>query len=147
MLTPTSRKKNKILRNLLGYVWYVPLAIYHRMKNSATKTLGKHSKTKSELGTSIRNDGQRNPMKTHNLINVDSCIIFGSISRLNGNKVGRFCQPIHNNHIESFSLRVRGNPTTKSILMASHFRVGTSMIWVKPPGFRCSTLTCGNLDT
>ena len=50
-----------------------------------------------ELGTSIRNDGQQNLMKTHKLINLDSCILLGRISILNGDKVGTLGQSVHNN--------------------------------------------------
>ena len=43
----------------------------------------------------IRYDGQRDPMKAHNRINVDPCIIFHPLSRLNANKVSGFFLSIH----------------------------------------------------
>ena len=36
-------------------------------------------------------------MPSHNLINVESCIILGSVGRLHIDKVRRLCQPVHNN--------------------------------------------------
>ena len=44
--------------------------------------------------------------------------------------------------IESFFLRVRGNPTTMSILIYSHIKVGTPIFWIPPPSFICLALTC-----
>ena len=44
--------------------------------------------------------------------------------------------------IGSFFLRVRGNPTTMSLLIYSHFQVGTPIFWIPPPLFICLTLTC-----
>ena len=54
-------------------------------------------KMKSEFGTRIKNDGQWNLMKTQNIINVDPCLIFSRVSRVNRNKVGKSGQPIYNN--------------------------------------------------
>ena len=65
-------------------------------------------------------------MKAHNLINVDPCIIFGSISRINRDEVGRLGKPIHSNPCKIILPLGSSNPTTKSMLIASHFQVGTS---------------------
>ena len=48
-------------------------------------------------------------------------------------------------HMESYCFLLLERPTPKSILMASHFDVGTLIIWVRQPGLRCSALTCWQL--
>ena len=53
-------------------------------------------------------------------------------------------------HIESYCFCVRGKPTTKSVLMSSHFHVITWIFCSKPPYLWCSAFTCwpfGHLAT
>ena len=63
----------------------------------------------SELRSSICNDRQRNPIPSHNLINVEFRIVLGSVSRLHRDNVGRLSYSFHNNPYEvmlSLSLRM-----------------------------------------
>lgn len=98
--------------------------------------------TKSELCTFNRYVGKKDPMKTHHLNYVDSWIILHKIGRLDEHKVSGFLHSIQITKIELFCLSVRGNPTMNCTLISYHLQVETSISWVKPLFFRCSTFNC-----
>ena len=54
-----------------------------------------------EQNSSIRNYRQWNPIPAHNLINVESHIILGLVSRLHMDKGGRLYHPVHHNTYKS----------------------------------------------
>ena len=71
----------------------------------------KTSKNRNEMGSSIYDDGKRDPMSAHSLINVNSNIILRRINRFDGDKVRGFCQSIHGKPYWVIFLRVQRNPT------------------------------------
>ena len=80
-------------------------------------------------------------MKTHNLINVVLAYSLAVYVDLTEIKWEDLVNPSTITDNVSICLRVPGNPKTQSILMSYNFHVGTSIILVKTPGFRCSALT------
>lgn len=79
-------------------------------------------------------------MHLYNLVNIQIGIIFGTVSRLHKNEVKDLVILSTMTRTKSCSFYVLGRPTTKSILILSHYHVGLSIYWVRHPVLRCSVL-------
>ena len=74
-------------------------------------------KTRGEWNTCVQYYGQRDPMKTHYILNVDPIIIFCQVGRIKEDKVCRLRQSIHNNPYWVIFPTNPRQTTTKSILI------------------------------
>ena len=82
------------------------------------------------------------PWWIHNLIYEYPYIILLRVSRLDEIKCADSVILSINTHIELYCFWFKDRPTTKSMLMSSHFKQGMWISWSKLPGFWCSAFTC-----
>ena len=65
----------------------------------------------------------------------------GTLHSLHGNHIGNHCESINYNSIASSPLGEWGEPTTKFIVMFSHFLIGISNGFNNPAGLWCLAFT------